>query len=99
MSFSNGDGGKAIQEPAHDLKTRLRCGIGAAGDDDRPVAGSSRKPCAANPLRQTADQADSTGRSEHGPVVVVDLVPQTGITDLIEAHELIETERAAVWHQ
>ena len=31
--------------------------------------------------------------------MVVDLVPQTGIADLIEADELIETERAAVWHQ
>ena len=99
MSLANGDGGEAIQEPAHDLKTRLRRGVGAARDDDRPVAGSARKPCAANPLRQTADEADGGGRSERGPVVVVDLVPQTGITDLIEAHELIETERAAVWHQ
>ena len=35
----------------------------------------------ANPLRETADETDSTGRSERGPVVVVDLVPQTGITE------------------
>ena len=31
--------------------------------------------------------------------MVVDLVPQTGITDLVEAHELIEAERAAIGHQ
>ena len=31
--------------------------------------------------------------------MVVYLVPETGVTDLIEADELIESARAAIWHQ
>ena len=60
---------------------------------------ASREACAADPLRQAADKADSTGRSEHRPVMVVHLVPQPRITDLVEAQELIEAQRASVGHQ
>src|SRR5688572_23981351 len=31
--------------------------------------------------------------------MVVNLAPPTPVSDLVEAHDLIETERAAVWHQ
>ena len=57
------------------------------------------KPARANPLRQAADEPDRGGRSERGPVVMVDLVAQARIADLIESQKLIEAQRAAVWHQ
>src|SRR5437763_157075 len=41
VSFTNRDGWQAIQEPAHDLKACLRCRVSAAGDDDRPISGST----------------------------------------------------------
>ena len=90
MSLANRDGRESIQETTHDLKAGLRCSVGTAGDDDRSVARAARIPGAADPLCQTADETDGSCRTERGPVVVVHLVLETGITDLIEADELIE---------
>ena len=90
MSLANRDGRESIQEPTHDLKAGLRCSVGTAGDDDRSVARAARIPSAANPLCEAADETDGGCRTERGPVVMVHLVLETGITDLIEADELIE---------
>ena len=80
---------------------RLACDAASAP----PAMMTVRSPCAtreasgANPLRQAADETDRSGRTECRPVVVIHLVAQTRIADLIEAEELIETQRAAVRHQ
>lgn len=99
VSFPNGHGRKAIEESAHHLKGGLRRRVRASCDDDGPIARSTRKPSTAEPLSQSADEADSGGRPERRPIVVIDLVPQPGIPDLVETHELVETQRAAIRHQ
>src|SRR3990170_2186533 len=88
VALTNRDGWQAVQEPAHDLKACLRCRVRATGDDDRPIARSTRIARAANPLRQAADETNRSGRPERGPVVVVDFVAQARIADLIESQKL-----------
>jgi len=99
MSLANRDGRESIQEATHDLKAGLRRSVGTAGDDDRSVTRAARVPSAANPLCQATDETDGGCSAERGPVMVVYLVPETRITDLIEADELIKSARAAIWHQ
>ena len=43
VPFANRDRRQAIQKPTHDLQARLRCGVGAARDDDRAVAVAIRR--------------------------------------------------------
>ena len=62
VSLANRDGWQTIQKPAHDLQACLRRGVGAAGDDDRPVAVPADKPavpihCARPLIRPTAAAA------------------------------------------
>ena len=98
VSFANGDGGEAIQEPAHNLEACLRRRSSATGDDDGPVACAIREAGSSDPLSQAADQAHGSRGSKRGPVVLIHLVAQPRITDLVEPEKLIEALRAAVWH-
>ena len=72
----------------------------AASDDHRPVvAVAASQACTADVLREAADEPNGCSGPERREVVVIDLVLETGITDLIEADELVEPIRAAVRHQ
>src|SRR5712691_12755074 len=100
MAFPNRDGGQAIQESIHRLHTRLRGGVrGAAGDDDRSTAVTDAKAGRSHELRQSADQPDGRGRAECGPVVLIHLIPESGVANLVQTEKLVEAERAAVRHE
>src|SRR5262245_13758532 len=100
MSFPNRDRRQTIQKPIHRLRAGLRCGLcGAARDDHGTIAVTAGEARGADELRQAADEPDSCGCAESGPVVVIDLVVQPCITDLVQANELVETMSASVGHQ
>ena len=50
-------------------------------------------------LREAADQANGRRRAERRQIVVIDLVAQAGVTNLVQAHELVEAVAAPVRHE
>ena len=93
VPLANRDGRKPVQKPVHDLHGRLRRRIAhAAGDDHRAVAVAASRPavptnCASPLIRPTAAAAPNVDQ-----VVVVHPVPQAGVADLVQAHELVERD-------
>jgi len=80
VALANRDRGQPVQEPIHHLDRGLRGGVpDAAGNDDRPVTVATAKACAAEILRQPADQANRGSGPERREVVLIDAVSQKKI--------------------
>src|SRR5262245_13385603 len=100
MPLANRDCREPIEKAIHDLHRGLRGRIAhAASDDNRSVPIAATEASAAQVLRKAADQSNGCCRAKRRQKVVVDLVPQSGIADLVEAHELIEAIAATVRHE
>src|SRR5262245_41881373 len=100
MPLANRDRWQPIEKAIHDLHRSLGGGVAhAAGDDNRPVSIATAESGTAQVLREAADQANSRSRAECRQKVMVDLVAQSGIADLVEAHELIEAVAPTVRHE
>ena len=100
MPFADGDGRQPVEEPVHHLGTRLARGIcRVACNDDGPVAVALPKTRGRDELREAADQSDGAGGTEGRPVVVIHAVAQAGVSELIQAAELLDAHRASVRHQ
>ena len=50
-------------------------------------------------FRNRSERTDGERNTEDAEIVVIDLVPQTGVADLVESLELIEADGIAVGHQ
>src|SRR5512134_2778781 len=100
MPLANRDRRQPIEKAIHDLHRGLRSGVAnASRDHDRSVSIAAAESCTAQVLRETADQTNGRCRAERREKVMVHLVAQSGIADLVEAHELIEAVAATVWHE
>ena len=99
VAFSNGYRGEQVQEPVQNVRGRLREARGhalAVGIrwSQRQTETARIGPC----LSQSSDCTDCYGRSENLQVVMVDLILEAGLTDLVQALELIEINRIPVRH-
>src|SRR5690349_19922247 len=75
MTLSDGDRWQSVEESVHHLKARLGSRVArAAGDDQRAISIAVAESKSTERLCQAADQADSSGGAERGPVVVVHAV-------------------------
>ena len=68
----------------------------SAGDDDCSIAIAPVQSGASQVLGKPTDEAHGSSRSERGQVVLVHLVAETGVSDLVESQELVETVGATV---
>src|SRR5512137_1318885 len=99
VSLPNRDRRQAVQEPIEDLHGGLGGGVRRAGDDDRPPTVRLSETGRAEVLREAGDEPDRGRGAEGREIVLVHFVLQSGVTQLIEAHELVQAVRAAVGHE
>ena len=91
VAFTDGDGREPVEESIHHLERCLRRRIAdSASDHDRSISIAAAKARASQVLREPADEANSSCRSKRREVVLIYLVPKTGVADLVESQELIE---------
>jgi hypothetical protein len=99
MALANGDGGEQVQEPAQNVRGRLR----EAGSHALAVGicrglRQSQTAGVATDLGQTTDCSHCDGYTEDLQVMMVDLIFQSGLADLVQAMKLIQIDRVSVRH-
>src|ERR1700719_1243504 len=100
LTFPDRDSRQSIQKPIHDLRSRLGRRVDPAPRDDHgSVAVATADASRPEKLRQSRDEPHGRGGAEGRDIVLVHLITKAGVPDLVQANELVEAVRAAVWHQ
>ena len=97
VAFPDSHCGQDVEKLVEDLCGGLRCTLreslahAVGGGHDKRTRGVG--------FRHGSESANGQRDSEDAEIVVVDLVSETGVTDLVEAFELIEADGIAVRHE
>src|ERR1700723_2799732 len=96
MTLANSDCGKDVEKAIEDLRGRLSRALRESLP--HKVAAVLRDPAAGTGFGYCSESADGERNTKDAEVVVVDLIPQTGVADLIESGEPVETGGVTVRH-